>query len=238
MDARTGHSGVLEREDTGRKIHRTGHDTREGQNSDMRGGVAAIGTPGVPFLATDTLLGHEIRKSALQAGRHDGFVVVDHDLVARRRLNNMTIVAYAGLGFVELEAVAGADDRRYIAGLDSMDAMRLMVGISIGELVLIVGCVAACLVVAYDLHTEAIGEMGETVHIPVGVGLGEAKMLPVFPSEVPSFGEDGLDIMIVSKLEIAGHIGGSSAMNRSLLPGHGLHMHTPPNTNKLHRTDP
>ena len=63
------------------------------------------------------------------------------------------IFKHTRLTFVPLQSVHSANDRRHITRLDGMYAVRLMVLIRLLQLVLIIGCVTAGLVMPHDLHT-------------------------------------------------------------------------------------
>ena len=63
-------------------------------------------------------------------------------------------------------------------------------------------------------------------------------MLPIFPTFVPSFGKHGLDVMVLRKPQIARHVCRRRTVNRSLFPGHGFHVHAPPDADEFHRLDP
>ncbi len=43
--------------------------------------ISALATPGIVFLSTGTLAGHQIRPCAAQSGIFDGLVHVEHDLM-------------------------------------------------------------------------------------------------------------------------------------------------------------
>ena len=200
--------------------------------------TSAILTPRIPFLSAHTFLRHEVRVRALQTRRHHRFVVINRYMVFRSRLNHLAVMTHTRLPFVPLQPILCADDRRHITGLDGMNAMYLMVGISLVQHVLVIGGIASGLVVTDDLYAQAVGQAAEVVHIPIVVGFGKGEMLPILPTFVPSFGQHGLDVMVLRKTQIARHVLRRSTMYRALLPRHGFHVHTPPDSDEFHGLDP
>ena len=114
--------------------------------------TTAVCCPRIPFLSAYALLRQQVGVGALQAGRHDGFVVVDADMVFGSRLDDLAVVPHPRLTTVVLQAVHGADYRAHVARLDGMNTVGCMVLVGVLQLSLVVGCITACLVVTDDLY--------------------------------------------------------------------------------------
>ena len=182
MDPRGRNDGVLEMKDARGVINGSGHDAGERQNGHMFTRAATIVRPRVPFLSADTFLTHEVRISALQSCRHDRLVVVNHDVVFGRSLDDLAVMAYTGLSFIPLQAIQGSDDRSHITGLDGPNAMSCVVTIDGVQVFLIIRRIAAGLVMTHYLHAETVSQTAQIIHIPIIIRSGKIEVFPVLPA--------------------------------------------------------
>ena len=107
--------GIRQVEDAGREIHRPGEQPRERQDRFVVGRIAAVGAPGVVFLAAGAFAGHQIRIGAAEAGRLDRLVDVEHDVVLGRFFDHVLVMPDHVLAVVPFAARA-CRRRRAAAG--------------------------------------------------------------------------------------------------------------------------
>ena len=95
----------------------------------MLGRIAAVGAPGVVFLAAGAFAGHQVRIRATQPGRLDRLVDVEHDRVLGGFVDHVLMVADHVLAVVPFAArLAGVVDPLQplrpidVAGLHGRDA--------------------------------------------------------------------------------------------------------------------
>ena len=243
MDACARNNGVLKREHARRIVRRSRHHARERQGTYMAARRPAILRPCVPLLTTDTLLRHQVRPGTLQTGRHGRFVIIDAYMVLGSRLDYFTIMAYAGLAFIPLQAIHSAHDRCHVAGLHSRHAMllhELIGGIQVG---LVFVCASRCLVMADDIHTQFLCIFTQRIHVIIRIGCHKGEAIVVdtlvsFPTGVPSFGQHPTKAVLARELEIPAHVIGGGTMTDALAPCPLMQVHRPPDTQEFHRLNP
>ena len=119
-----------------------------------------------------------------------------------------------------------------------MDTMLRMIAVDCIQIRFVIGSITAGLVMTDYLHAETVRETTEVIHVPIVVRGREIKVFPIFPSFVPTFREYCLNAVFFRKTHVPLHVPGSRSVMRSLFPGHGLDVHTPPDAHELHRFDP
>ena len=226
---------VKDVERAGREVHRAAQQAREGQHHLVRRRIA--GRPGVPLLAAGTLARHHIGPRAADAAILDGFVGVDRDAVRRSGLHHLLVVAHAVLAVVQVAVGESAG----IARLEVAHPLLGRPGERMLQLPLVVGDVAARLVVVDHLDAPFARITHDLGHVEIGIGLGEVERLtaaPALPALVPSFEQHALDVVGRREVDVALGVLGRGAVAVVHRPALDAQVHAPPDAHVLHRADP
>ena len=128
-----------------------------------------------------------------------------------------------------------------VAGLHIVYAMVLTPLEGLLHLCLVVGYVAAGLVVHDDLHPLVLRVGDDPLHIEVGCGMEEVEHLgaaPLLPSAVPALEKHCVDIVLGGEVDIPQRIGGGGPMAVVGSPAVDAQVHAPPDANILQGARP
>ncbi len=91
---------IIDVENTGGIIHRTGEQTHIRKRAEIIGGITLA--PGVPLHATCTFTGHHIWPCAAYSGLLDRLMGINHDIIFRGSLHNFLIMTHPILGVMKV----------------------------------------------------------------------------------------------------------------------------------------
>ncbi|MNY24662.1 hypothetical protein D3C86_1583930 [compost metagenome] len=146
--------------------------------------IATIFGPSVPFLTAHAFLRHQIRKCSLQTCWHYGFVIVDHNFVLRRFINDFSVMTNAVLAAVRLFTIQFSTN---VTGLHYINTKLFVISKSIAHLVFVVHCVSSCLVVTDQGYIFGLRVICDLLDIEIWIWLCKLEVFPIFPTFVPPF---------------------------------------------------
>ena len=205
----------------------------------MFGWIAPIRRPGIKLLTTKSFTRNKVGIGTPQTGGFDGLMGIHHHVVFGSGIHHLLVMIDH---ILTMMVFAFGQDFPHVAGFHRVDAQFVhqtesgiqLFGIGLGS--------GGCFVVHDQLHPFLFSIANHLFQVVVRIGCYEVKHSftvlktnPVFPTGVPPFYQQSLNVVCGCKIdEFLGISRGGSVVTTGIFPGFSVQVHVPPDANVFH----